>query len=315
MNKLITELLSPFAGRLLAGVSLASTVFWLVGLVILWRCHPQPLPSCPSGGRDLCGVLSGHWSSALLPGLLFFGGVFLVSATILAFPRWTLELLCGRGWGWRKLGEHCQEIAWERHADRVRKGRRHRIRCYPWGAHGEEDGVEPDDVQLEPTRLGNVFAAAQHRIASRHGLRMDSCQWLLLAVMPAERRIELEALSGAVLRRVHALEWFLLTASWAFFLPGGAAKAGWVAVCLLAAHWAYREICQASADYCEVLEVAVLTNRPALYRAVGFPVPKSTADDRRKGAKLSDYLDRRDRVDMVLRWPEQGGDGKLESFW
>src|SRR5689334_18752011 len=110
MTKFLTELLSPFAGRLLGAVSLASTVFWIVGLVILWRFHPQPMPTCPGGGRDLCGVLSGHWSSALLPGLLFFGGVLLVSAVILSFPRWTLGLLCGRGWWWRKPGGEFQRM-------------------------------------------------------------------------------------------------------------------------------------------------------------------------------------------------------------
>ena len=309
MNKLITDLLSPFAGRLLAGVSLASTVFWLVGLVMLWRFHPQPLPACPSGGHDLCGVLSGHWSSALLPALLFFGGVFLVSATILSSPRWTLELLCGRGWWWRKPGEYFQGIAWERQAERVRNDRPSRIRWYPWGDPGGEDHAESTDFRLEPTRLGNVFAAAQHRIDLRHGLRMDSCQWLLLAVLPAEKRAELETLSGAVLRRVHVVEWFLLTAAWAFLLPGAAAKAGWVVVCVLAAHWAYREICRAAADYCELLEVAVLTNRPALYRAVGFPVPMSLKDARRKGRALSGYLDSQEEVEMVLCWPLPG-DGK-----
>lgn len=307
MTKFLTELLSPFAGRLLAAVSLASTVFWIVGLVILWRCHPQPMPACPSGGRDLCGVLSGHWSSALLPGLLFSGGVLLVSAVILSFPRWTLGLLCGRGWWWRRPGGEFQRIARAHHADRAKRRRPNRGRWYPQGVpHGKAFAAlaQRDDVPLESTRLGNVFAAVQHRIRLRHGLRVDSCQWLLLAVMPAEKRAELEALSGAVLRRVHAWEWFLLTASWAFFLPGFGAKAGWVAVCVLAAHWAYREICRASADYCEVLEVAVLTNRPALYRAVGFPVPKSTLAERNSGDELSRYLDRRVERSVPLHWPE-----------
>jgi hypothetical protein len=305
VNKFITELLSPFAGRLMAGVSLASTLFWLVGLVVLWRFHPQPLPACPSGGRDLCGVLSGHWSEAILPGLLFFGGVFFISAAILTFPRWTLELLCGRGWWWRAPGRYFQGIAADRQADREVERLRHRGRWYP-KAQGTADYVPSPGRFLEPTRLGNVFAATQQRILIRHGLRMDSCQWLLLGVMPAEKRTELEALSGAVLRRVHALEWFVLTTAWAFLLPGTAAKVVWVVVCLLAAHWAYREICRASGDYCEVLEVIVLTSRPALYRAVGFSVPKSTGDDRRKGRELSGYLDPREPVDVALDWPEPG---------
>jgi hypothetical protein len=254
----------------------------------------------------------------LVPALLFFGGVFLISATILTFPRWTLALLCGRGW-WNLPGVALQKSARKRHVNREQRGRRHRRRGYPQGVPAkykkDADSALPTDVALEPTRLGNVFAAAQHRILLRHGLWMASCQWLLLEIMPAEKRSALEALSDAVLRRVHAWEWLILTASWACFLPGTAAKVIWVAVCLLAAHWAYREICRASADYCDVLEAIVLTHRPALYRAVGFPVPKSTDDEPRKGLELSGYLDQRERVSIPLRWPEYGGDGKLENFW
>jgi hypothetical protein len=307
VDKLLTELLSPFAGRLIATVSLASTVFWALGLVILRFCHPQPLPACASGGVDLCGALTGHWAQAVVPGLLFFGGVFVVSTIILAFPRWTLEVLSGRGWWWHTVGVACQDIARERHAGRAGKKQRHRGRWYPQGVPRKSAGhpVHPNDVPLESTRLANVFAATQQRILARHGLRMSSCQWLLLEVSPPEKKAELEHLSQAVLRRVHALEWFVLTAVWAYFLPTAGVRVAWVLACLVAAHWAYREVCRAAVEYCEVLDATVTTHRMRLYRAAGFPLPQSTSDEPIRGNELSGYLDRsRSPGHVEFVWPD-----------
>ncbi|MFG1641274.1 hypothetical protein ACGFMK_13385 [Amycolatopsis sp. NPDC049252] len=310
MDKLLTALLSPFAGRLIATVSLASTVFWAVGLVVLGACHPQPLPACASGGGDLCGVLSGHWAQAVVPALFFFGGVFVVSTVILSFPRWTLEALSGRGWWWRVLGRACQDRARTRHAASATRRRQHRSRWYPHGVPWNYPAylLLPTDVPLEPTRLANVFAATQQRILSRHGLWMSSCQWLLLEVSPPEKKAEFEQLSQAVLRRVHALEWFVLTTAWAYFLPAAGARVAWVLVCLAAAHWAYREVCRAAAEYCEVLDATVTTHRMRLYRAAGFPLPQSTSEELAKGHELSAYLDRsRPTGHVEFVWPDAAG--------
>ncbi len=218
-------------------------------------------------------------------------------------------------------------MARNKHKGRAQNGDRHRCGRYPqgvpsktaklslrdrWRRLGGKDEPEKPlgrtfraiDVPLQPTRLGNVFAAAQQRIVAKHGFRMNSCRRLLVEVMSQEKRAELEALIGSVMRRVHTMNWFLLAIVWAVFLPGFYPML-WVAVCLLMAYWMYCEVCKAACEYCDTLEVVVTVHRNQLYHAVGFPLPESTEDESRRGGELSGYLDRGTEVPCTFFVPIQ----------
>lgn len=341
MDKLLTELLSPFAGRLVATFSAISIAFWATGLMVVRLAHPRLVSNTCLGRDDLCGLWTRQWSQAMMPAAAILIGVIILSTIVLALAPATLTFLHG-GWWWRRLGTWRQRAARNKHKNRAQKGDRHRCGRYPQGVPSttvkpslrdrwrrlsrkgkpEKQKKPPPgrtfhaiDVPLQPTRLGNVFAAAQQRIVAKHGFRMNSCRRLLVEVMSQEKRAELEALIGSVMRRVHTMNWFLLATVWAVFLPG-AYWMLWVAACLSMAHWMYREVCQAACEYCDALEAVVTVHRKQLYHAVGFPLPKSTEDELRRGGELSGYLDRGTEVPCILfQWQADSGTtaGALEG--
>lgn len=333
MDKLLVELLSPFAGRLVATFSAVSVAFWCVGMTVVHVAHWRPLDGLCVVRGDFCGLTDGHWKEAAGPVGAALVVIVVLSTIVLALAPAVLNFLHSGGPLWRKAGTCRQRRTRDRHKKLAQKGEKHRCNRYPHGVPSKRrrqswrdrarqlvpwrgansdvpvrDGVfVAIDVPLQPTRLANVFAAAQQRIVAKHGLRMNSCRRLLVEVMPAPKRAELEALSGAVLRRVHTMTWFLFAIVWALALPG-LWWLLWVAACLLMAHWMYLEVCHAAGEYCDALEAVVAVQRHQLYRVVGFPVPGSTADEPRRGAELSGYLDRCTEVPRtVLAWSGDSG--------
>jgi hypothetical protein len=308
VDKLVTELINPFASRLMATVSLASVVFWTVGVTLFYRLHPGPISLCEEGGQQLCGVLSGKWASAVVPLLAFAVAALVVSAMVMAGSYLTLDLLHGRSFWWHGIGTWRQERARYAHGERDRAGRDNRTKWYPYGP------LTDDDVDLiQPTRLGNIFAAAHQRIVERNGLHLGSCLRLLRHVMVDDKRADLDRTLAELARRVQLLEWLVLGAVWFLLLPATTAKVIWVLGCLLAVAWMYREVCTKAMEYCDELETVVLLNRYKLYRAVGLAPPASTADEPKMGRDLCAYLDRRESaVPLALRWDDDAKttDGK-----
>lgn len=307
MEKLLTELLSPFAGRLVATFSAISLAFWVTGIAIAHSYPSKLLPPC-LGHKDLCGILSGSWKTAALPTAVLAVVVIVISASVLASTSGMLTFLHGPDW-WRRPGTALQRNARIDHSKRWTAGRRHRGSRYPHGLTSKSTDVPPlpTDVPLSSTRLANVFAAAQHRILVKHGLRMGSCRRLLIEVLAKEKRAELEALSGAVMRRVHTLNWFLITTVLAFLLPNPLISLCWAGASLLMAFLMYRAVCDAAGEYCDALEAVVVVHRADLYTAAGFPPPTSTADEPRRGRQLSAYLKGGELpTDTRLQWSRKG---------
>lgn len=334
MDKLLVELLSPFAGRLVATFSAVSIAFWGVGMTVVHLGHWLPLDGLCLVRGDFCGLTDGRWKEAAGPVGAALVVIVVLSTIVLALAPAVLKFLHSGGPLWRTPGIRRQRRARELHKRLAQDGEKHRCSRYPHGvpskkakrsrrdwvkglftsAPGADSDTPPKeptfvaiDVPLQPTRLANVFAATQQRIVAKHGLRMNSCRRLLVEVMPARKRAELEALTGAVLRRVHTMTWFLVAIVWAPALPGYWWML-WVAACLVMAHWMYREVCQAACECCDALEAVVAVQRHQLYRAVGFPLPASTADEPRCGAELSGYLDRSTEVPhTVFAWSGDSG--------
>jgi hypothetical protein len=305
MDKLVTELINPFASRVMATMSLASIVFWTVGLTLVYHRHPGPLPLCDSGGRQLCGILSGEWAQTVVPVLTLAVAVVLLSTMVMAGSHLTLVLLQGTRW-WRRIGLWLQERAWERHSERDRNGRSSGAKWFPHGPAAEE--------LLQPTRLGNIFAATHQRLVDRNGFRLSSCLRLLRHVLPAADREDLDRTLNEVARRVQLLEWLVLGTVWAVLLPGVGPKIIWVSCCLLAAFWVYREVCAKAMEYCDEVDAVVVLNRHRLYEGVGLVPPSCTGDEPQAGNALCSYLDRRGAsFSQPLRWSADDEDGAAKS--
>jgi len=323
MDKVVVELLSPLTRHLTLRSLGEAALFWGIGVFIFHQFHPQALPGCPTGGADLCGLLArkdrGLWTVAGILALVtilitaqamfahavevtqFLSGTRWSKRRLLVFLQYHFrERLIKRGYGSRDLSagaDRVQPISnrWQRRADR-----------YPHGVPRKphEDPPLPVDVPLEPTFLGNVFAAMRQHILAVYGLRLQSCWKLLLIVLHPADEAKLLASSSVVLARAQSVSWALMNCIWVVWIDGALWEIGWVCGWLAIAYLAYRGLCEAAGEYCDDLGKIVLAYRFNLYKMVNFRLPKSTADELQTGLKLSGYLDRIGPPEYVkFEWP------------
>jgi hypothetical protein len=227
-------------------------------------------------------------------------GLAIMLSSVLLFSRAaaTAQFLSGCHWRhMRGLGKFVQHCARDRatrreHGDRkvgspfppTFRGGRSRSYRYPHGSPRKphDDPPLPTDVPLEPTFLGNVFAASRQRILHTDGLYLQGCWHVLLAVLPQEHRVRLEVTSAALLSRAQAVTWSVVSVVWAVWLPDLTWKALWVLGCLVGAYGGYRGMCAAAGSYCDQMEAIVSVNRPLLYEKLGLPPVMLTPDQQRK---------------------------------
>lgn len=313
MDKVVGELLAPFIRNITSGSLTATAFFWGLGVFLFHRFHPQAFPGCPAGGVELCGLLTKKdgfpWAVAGVLGLLL---VLITTQGVSARAADVTQFLSGTRWSKRRLLVYFQHHYRERlinrgygsrnpapGADRIRQvNLRCRLRAdrYPQGVGISRKPLKDPprlvDVRLEPTFLGNVFAATNQYILAMHGLRLHSCWKLLLVVLPDAEKENLRASSSMVLSRVQIVIWAVMNCIWVVWIPGVQWEIGWVCGWLAVAYFAYRGLCTAAGGYCEELRMIVVAHRFLLYEKVNFPLPKSTRDEMRAGISLSGYLDR-----------------------
>lgn len=328
MDKVISELLAPFVRLLSPGSLTAAALFWGIGLFLFHLFHPQALPGCSTGGADLCGLLSQDGQRRAVAIALLLFAILVTAESVFARAAEFTQFLSGTRWSKRWLFIFLQHRTRERlikrgygardlSADPGTCIRPPNVRCrvradrYPQGVPRNPHGgtFRPLDVPLEPTFLGNVFAATHQHILVTHGLRLHSCWRLLLVVLPESERMKLVTSSSTVLARTQGVMWSGLVCIWALWLPEHLWKIGWIAFWLTVAYLAYRGLCKAAGEYCDDLKPIILKNRWLLYDAVNFALPKSTFDELKTGLKLSGYLDRKGPPeDVEFQWPTGGTD-------
>jgi hypothetical protein len=323
MDKFVGELLSPIARHLTRHLTLgslsAAVLFWGMGIFLFHQFHPQSPPGCPTGGADLCGLLARNdgyrWSAAGVLGLV---AIFFTAQAVSARAVEVTQFLSGTRWSKRRLFVFLQYRFRERlikrgygsrdlsaGSDRVRPVN---IRCrlradrYPHGVPRKphEYPPQPVDVPLEPTFLGNVFAAMHQHILAVHGLRLQSCWKLLLMVLPDDKKANLLTSSSVVLAKAQSVIWALMNCIWVVWIPGALWKIGWVYGWLVVAYLAYRGVCTAAGVYCDELRAIIFAYQFDLYKRVNFKPPTSTADAPRTGRNLSNHLDRRWSLASVM---------------
>jgi hypothetical protein len=300
VEKLVGELITPFGQRLSRASVFVSALFWATGL-FLFHLFPASFPRvCPSGGTDVCGLLATHPHQLIVTLVVLIA--LLVATAVLVFDRTArvAQTLSGTKWPVREPFTRFQANRRERAKQRCHKKKSGkpnpkswiRLELYPHGSASEWD-VDPGQaiaVPLEPTLLGNIFAATRQRLLAMSGLRLFSCWQSLLLLIPGDVRIRLATASGVVMARIQAVMWFALSTVWAIWLPGNW-RVVWIGVCVVGAYVSYRAACLAAVEYCMLITAVVLDFRGLLYDATGFPRPKSTDEERELGGELSAFLD------------------------
>jgi hypothetical protein len=168
-----------------------------------------------------------------------------------------------------------------------------RLAWYPTGA-----------AAVRPTRVGNAFAALDQRVRRRHGLDLSTCWPLIEQTLPQPARDRLEAASRRVAGRIQNLLWTVAALAWLPAFPARLAVLIAVACAVLAVllWWA---VSGAVEQYCALIEATVAAHRRAMYVAVGWCPPTSTAQEPERGRALTGYLNRLSDVgDVALEWPD-----------
>ncbi|MEV6239122.1 hypothetical protein [Lentzea sp. NPDC051838] len=276
MDKIVGELLGPFARRLATSASLATVGFWAAGVVLFYWLHPQPLPGCPSGGSDLCGALTG-WTRAVPPIACLLGAMVLSYWALFGQATAVTSMLTGAEWP--RLVRHAG--AWLESERRRRTKRQANLspplrravvgmRRFPHGRPWRRmRDCGRDDPALEPTRLGNVFAAAAEHVRDRNGMELHECLPRLLTVASATEITNLEFASRVLLGHTQAMMWLLASLAWVGFLPGLTAKLVVATLLLIFARTCYRRMCQAAAHYCDSVETVIQAHETELGEGAG----------------------------------------------
>lgn len=289
MDKFLGDLLHPFTTRIAAGNLGAVVMFWGTGLLLFHFFHPQPLLFCTKGGTDFCGLLSGDGSRIMVAALCLVIGM--VASSLFSRATSAEQFLAGCNW-WRLkgLGLLLQDRARRRATERAHPNReipagvdapprlpsrdgRATWRHYPHGTPRKQlDGPgRRTDIALEPTFLGNVFAACQQRIIVDNDLELSVCWRILLAILPADEQARLGARSVALVSRIQAVPLSAATAVWAVWLPGTAWKVVWVIAWLTITYVVYRETCKAAGRYCDCIEALIIVHRDVLRQKLNSP--------------------------------------------
>ena len=309
MDKVIEELLHPFVKRLAMSAISALVMFWAIGMLLFHFFHPQQFWICRTGGADLCGLLSNDAKRVTVAGLFLLAAVTASSLLVFSRAAETTQFLSGVNWSLlRHLGIRLQEGARRRATNRAHPNReiapdtptgrratskdgRGAWRRYPHGsprlAHG--DPPRPHDMALEPTLLGNVFAASQQRVMVDNGLRLDRCWHVLLVTLPPTELAQLQVGSATLLSRTQTFIFCVATSGWAVWLPGWL-KALWIPVWLVIAYFSYRGMCAAAGRYCATMEGVISTNRSLLYEKLELPPLMPTiAEQQRRAEQFGVY--------------------------
>ncbi|MER6471000.1 hypothetical protein [Streptomyces collinus] len=313
MGDLAKGLVEPLARRWSGAMSGAVVCFWLVGIVFYLAGTPPRRIDCggdnASEAHPVC-LLTRHGGFGIGVATALALSIVVMSAllTVWCAPG-VLNLLSGawpdvpllRWWAQRRIAAHREQrgrlvTAMQPSTNNVLQARRAAAasaarRYYPKGS-----------ATLQPTRIANALAAAEQRVADRHGLDMELCWRPLVEVVDPAVRTRLESASSLIVTRAQAAPCAAGLLAWAWLLPVWWARGVYAACCLLLVGLACRAVTAAVETYCDAVEETFLLHRVSLYRALGFPLPTSTQAERSQGQDLSRYLAKRILPPVAFDW-------------
>jgi len=292
-------------GRLLlTGVVPGAVAFWCLGVLAVGGiplARPHPV-RCAVPGTGIWCALEDRGSlrlAALV--LLAILGILASTSLVATLTGPALNVVAGVGWPTGPA------LGWVSR-NRISRQRSRRDRLL---AHAGSSGIPArlawypaSNAAIRPTWAGNVFAGLEQRVRRRHGLDLSTCWPLMEQVLPEEARSQLEAASRRLAGRIQNLLWILITLAW---LPAFSARlAALIALAaIIFATLVWWTVSRAAEQYCALTEAIVAAHRHAMYRAVGWRPPASTAQEPASGQALTGYLNRLAPVgDIPLEWPD-----------
>jgi len=138
--------------------------------------------------------------------------------------------------------------------------------------------------QLMPTKLGNLLKAAEGYALNRYGLDSIICWPQLWLILPDSTKKELQEARADLNTAARAWFWsilFLVWTVWAWWI---------IPVSVLSAFFAYYWLLNAATTYSDLLKATFDVHRPALYKSLRWPLPKTPAEEPQKGKELTVYL-------------------------
>ena len=140
------------------------------------------------------------------------------------------------------------------------------------------------NFNLMPTRLGNILRAYERKPLEKYGLDTIVCWPSLWLLLPDSVQNDLNAARDELNAAVRLFTWsflFLVWGRWAIWA---------VPVGLISAWIAYQWATSAAQTYGLLIEAAFDTHRHRLYESLRVPLPATSRDEPKHGAKLTDYL-------------------------
>jgi hypothetical protein len=296
-------------GRYFNVVSFLPSILFVAYLFLLVRSGAW------SGPVDFSGVLDGDWwKSAALLSLLAFA-----AAVVLHPLQFTLVRLLEGYWGTSPLGRDLAVLRLRYHRARVLHLARSvdAARDHLEKANGEEagpgtsrataetiaagvvaaegtrqrEGYPPRLEHLLPTRLGNALRSHEVSAGQVYGLNVIATfpRIALLAPQPHVDYVQDQRLQVELAVRTTVLSILAVIATVVFMCWHG----WWVLLALApyaSAYLCYRGATVAAGSYGTALAVLTELNRFALYEHLRLPMPKNTADERRRNARLMGAL-------------------------
>jgi len=143
-----------------------------------------------------------------------------------------------------------------------------------------------DAGQVMPTALGNILRAAERRPRARFGLEVVDVWPRLWMLLPERARKDVGEAREGLNTGVRLVFWGLLFVLWSLV--------AWWAVIpgLLVALLAYRWTLTQAKIYGDLLEASFDLHRFDLYKALHWPLPQNTLDEKEAGERLTFYLHR-----------------------
>lgn len=144
----------------------------------------------------------------------------------------------------------------------------------------------PDNIDLMPTRLGNILRAAERKPQTKYGLDAIICWPRLWLLLPDSVKQDLQDARSDLNNAARLWLWSLLFILWAFFGAWWAPPLGILSALFAYYNWAIA----AATAYGDLLEATFDLYRHLLYESLRWHLPSDPTEERRAGEQLTKYL-------------------------
>ena len=288
LDKFWESIGSDLADRWLEYIFGPSFLFWAGGLCLfVWRTglqnvltNLQTLTTVQQGIMIILALLVLVFSSILMQAIRFPILRLLEGYWPWPFNYIGLGIIALRKRCFKKKYDELRQLkAGETQGELDARQRKKLIELDTW-AHWHP--AKADD--LLPTYLGNILCSRERSPERKYGLDAVVCWPRLWPLLPENVRSDLDSARSSVDRLVEYWFWGVLFLLWAFLTAWA------IAIGLLWMILTYSLSLQAAMAYGDLLESAFDLHRLSLYKALGWPLPKSTKEEKVLGSQLTEFL-------------------------